>query len=121
MQARAGRGKNGAGRHCKPSIGTPILQSGKAKCRCFDYSGLDLGHVFLTFRAGSGRSVTRSEWGRYLAVSEDAQPSIIVEFIFIFVEVLQLLKVERITEDGADATKALDELVALGRTVGNEL
>jgi len=114
MQARAGRGKNGAGRHCKPSIGTPILQSGKAKRLCFDCSGLDLGHVILTYHAGSGRSVTRKEWGRYLAVSEGAQPSIIVEFIFIFVEVLQLLKVERITEDGADTTKALDELVALG-------
>ncbi len=107
--------------HCKPSIGTPILQSGKTKRRCFDYSGLDLGHVVLTFHAGSGRSVTRSEWGRYLAVSEGAQPSIIVEFIFIVVEVGELLKVERVAEDGADTTNALDELVALGGTVGDEL
>jgi hypothetical protein len=107
--------------HYKPSVSTPFLQSG-AKRRCFDYSGLRSGHVVLTFGAGSGRSFTRrGEWGRYLAVSEGAQPSIIVEFVFIFVEVGELLKVESVAEDGADATKAFDELVALGRAVGDEL
>lgn len=106
--------------HCKPSVGTPILQSGKAKRLCFDCSGLDLGHVILTYHAGSGRSITRKEWGRYLAVSEGAQPSIIVEFVFIVVEVGELLEVEGVAENGADATEALDELVTLGRTVGNK-
>ena len=98
-----------------------MLQSGEAKRRCLDYSGLDLGHVILTFRAGSGRSFTRHEWGRYLAVSEDAQPSIIVELVFVIVELLKLLKVERVAENGANTTKALDELVALGRTIRNKL
>ena len=103
--------------HCKPSVGTPILQSGKAKRLCFDCSGLDLGHVILTYHAGSGRSVTRKEWGRYLAVSEGAQPSIIVEFVFIIIKVRKLLEVERITQNGTNATESLHELVALRRTV----
>lgn len=112
----------GIHQHCKPSVSTPFLQPGEAKRRCFDYPGLHLGHVILTLRAGSGRSFTRrGEWGRYLAVSEGAQPSIIVEFVFIFVEVGKLLKVEGVAEDGAYATKALDELVALRRAVGDEL
>lgn len=34
--------------------------------------------------AGSGRPITRRvEWGLCLAVSEGAQPSIIVEFVFV--------------------------------------
>jgi hypothetical protein len=35
-------------------------------------------------RVGTGRSLTRRvEWSRYLAVSEGAQPSIIVELVLI--------------------------------------
>jgi hypothetical protein len=76
----------------------------------------------LTLRAGTGRSLTRRvEWSRCLAVSEGAQPSIIVELVFVFIEVGQLLKVERVAENGANATKALDELVAFRGAVGHEL
>ncbi|KAH4126672.1 hypothetical protein HBH47_045340 [Parastagonospora nodorum] len=75
----------------------------------------------LTMRVGTGRSLTRRvEWSRCLAVSEGAQPSIIVELVFIIIEVGKLLKVERISEDGANTTKSLDELVTLGGTVGDE-
>lgn len=108
----------------KPSINTSIihLQPGEAKRHGSDSSGLHLGRVVLTLRRGTGRSLTRRvEWRRCLAVSEGAQPSIIVELVFVIVEVGELLKVERVTEDGADTTKALDELIALGGAIGNEL
>ena len=72
----------------------------------------------LTWHAGSGRSLTRRvEWGGCLAVSEGAQPSIIVEFVFIIIKVRKLLEVERITQNGTNATESLHELVALRRTV----
>jgi hypothetical protein len=61
------------------------------------------------------------EWSRCLAVSEGAQPSIIVEFVFIIVvELGKLLEVELVTHNGTDTTKALDELVALRGTVRDE-
>lgn len=89
------------------------LQPGEAERHGSDSSDLHLRRVVLTLRAGTGRSLTRRvEWSRHLAVSEGAQPSIIVKLVFIIVEIGELLKVERIAEDGADATKALDELVA---------
>src|SRR5690242_15976762 len=98
------------------------LQSGEAKRRNIDCSVLQSGRVLLTLHAGSGRSFTRRvEWGRCLAVSEGAQPSIIVELVFIIIEVGKLLKVERVTQDGTNTTETLHELVALGRTIGDEL
>jgi hypothetical protein len=111
--------------HCKPSVSTPVihLQLGEAKRHGSDSSGLHFGRVVLTLRVGTGRSLTRRvEWSRYLAVSEGAQPSIIVELVLIvLVKVLQLLQVELITHDGADTTEALDELIALGRAVRDKL
>lgn len=110
--------------HYKHSVNTPMfpLQPGEAKCPCFDSFGLAAGRVIVTLHVGSGSSFTRrGEWGCYLAVSEGAQPSIIVEFVFIVVEILKLLKVECVAENGTNATKALDELVAFGGAVGYEL
>lgn len=104
------------------STSISTLQPGEAKRRGFDCSGLLPGHVVVTFGAGSGSSFTRRvEWGRYLAVSEGAQPSIIVEFVFIIIEIGELLKVESVAENGANATKALDELVTLRGAVGHKL
>jgi hypothetical protein len=111
--------------HCKPSVSTPVihLQPGEAKCHGSDSSGYHPGRVVLTLRAGTGRSLTRRvEWSRYLAVSEGAQPSIIVELILvILIEVLELLKVELITHNGADTTETLDELVAFRGAVRDKL
>jgi hypothetical protein len=89
-----------------------LLQSGEAERRS---SGLRPGRVISTCCVGAGRSLTRRvEWSRCLAVSEGAQPSIIVEFVFIIVVKLgKLLKVELVTHDSTDTTKALHELVAL--------
>lgn len=113
----------GVGSPCKTSVNTPLfhLQSGEAKRRDIDCSVLQSGRVVSTLHAGSGSSFTRRvEWGRCLAVSEGAQPSIIVEFVFIVIEVGQLLEVESITEDGADTTETLHELVTLRGTVRDE-
>jgi hypothetical protein len=110
--------------HCRLSVCTPFirLQPGEAKRRGLYSPGLLRGRVVLTWCVGTGRSLTRRvEWSRYLAVSEGAQPSIIVELVIAIVKVGELLKVECITKDGADATKALDELVAFGGAVGDKL
>lgn len=102
---------------------SPIhLQSGEAKRRNIDCSVLQSERVLLTLHAGSGRSFTRRvEWGRCLAVSEGAQPSIIVELVLVIFKLGELLKVERIAQDGTDTTETLHELVALRGTVRDEL
>lgn len=52
-------------------------------------------------------------WRRHLAIAgEAAKSSIVIEFIFV-VNVGELFKVELVAHDGADATKAFHELIAL--------
>jgi hypothetical protein len=52
-------------------------------------------------------------WRECLALCEGAQLSIVVEFILVVV-ISKLLKVDLVAQNGADATEALHELVALG-------
>ena len=104
---------------CEHFIHIPMthLQPGEAACRLLKALHELPGRVLLTMVAGRGRAFTRRvEWGLCLAISEGAQPSIIVEFVFVVV-VGELLKVELVAEDGTDTTETLDELVTLGRTV----
>lgn len=55
-----------------------------------------------------------------LALSREvSKPSIVVEFV-LGIDFGQLLEVELVSQHGADATEALDELVALARTIGDE-
>ena len=55
-----------------------------------------------------------------LALSREvSKPSIVVEFI-LGIDFGQLLEVELVSQHGADAAEALDELVTLARTVGDE-
>ena len=61
----------------------------------------------------------RDIWTSILALREVSKPSIIIEFI-LGVDLGQLFKVELVPQHGADATEALDELVALARSVGDE-
>lgn len=63
----------------------------------------------------------RQVWNRCLAVfGEGAAPSIIV-ILVIVTDLLELLEVELVAKDTANTTEALHELVALRRTVGDEL
>ena len=61
----------------------------------------------------------RNIWTRILALREVSKASIVIELI-LGIHLGQLLKVELISQHGADATEALDELVALTRTVRDE-
>jgi len=47
--------------------------------------------------------------------------SIIIKFVLVFIVSIQLLKVELVAQDGADTTKALDELVTLRGSVRDKL
>ena len=56
-----------------------------------------------------------------LALSREvSKPSIVVEFV-LGIDLGQLLEVELVPQHGANAAEAFDELVALARTVGDEL
>lgn len=59
-------------------------------------------------------------WSCGLAQCEGFKLSIIVELVFV-IGIGKLLKVELVTENGTDTTETLDELVALGGTVRDEL
>ena len=58
----------------------------------------------------------RNIWTGILALREVSKPSIIVEFI-LGIDLDQLLEVELVSQHGANAAEAFDELVALARTV----
>lgn len=61
-------------------------------------------------------------WGRLLAPCEGAQLSIVVELVLVvFFASVELLKVELVAHDGANATKAHDELIALAGTIRDKL
>lgn len=95
-------------------IPSTCLQPGEATCRLLEVLHELPRRVWSTAGTGRGRAFTRRvEWGLCLAVSEGAQPSIIVEFVFVVV-LGKLLEIELVSEDGTDTTKALDELVTLG-------
>lgn len=58
-------------------------------------------------------------WTSILALREVSKSSIVVEFI-LGIDLDQLLEVELVSQHGAYAAEAFDELVALARTVGDE-
>lgn len=61
----------------------------------------------------------RNIWTSILALREVSKASIVVELI-LGIDLDQLLEVELVSQHGADAAEAFDELVALARTVGDE-
>ena len=59
-------------------------------------------------------------WTSILALCEVSKPSVVIEFV-LGIDFSQLLEVELVSQHGTYATKAFDELVALARTIGDEL
>lgn len=63
----------------------------------------------------------RDFWTSILAHCEAAELSIIIELIFVIIEICQLVKIDLVSEHRSYTAKAFDELITLAGSVGDEL
>lgn len=86
----------------------------------YGFLGSSLGVACLIHGASRQKTRLGSFWPFILALCEVAEPSIVVELVVVAI-ICELLKVDLVSENGSDTTKAFDELVTLTGSVRHEL